>query len=140
MPVPERRVVICRKRMKAAHHCLGSWTVDQRRVEQRLHQRKMEAAYEHGMAEIARAGTAKPAELPAQAIRYSVFSQLFNSGYAVCGRAGPAPNAADGIARKNDCITLTAEFYQITHYNRRNLYFSKLKSRIFVGRNSSGYL
>ena len=49
------------------------------------------------MAEIARAGTAKPAEQPAQAIRHSVFSRLFNSGNAVSGSAGLAPNAADGI-------------------------------------------
>ena len=48
------------------------------------------------MAEIARAGTAKPAEQPAQAIRHLVFSRLFNSGNAVSGSADSS-NAADGI-------------------------------------------
>jgi len=48
------------------------------------------------VAEIARAGTAKPAEQPAQAIRHLVFSRLFNSGNAVSGSADSS-NAADGI-------------------------------------------
>ena len=48
------------------------------------------------MAEIARVGIAKPAEQPAQAIRHSVFSPLFNSGNAVSGSADSS-NAVDGI-------------------------------------------
>ena len=31
-------------------------------------------------------------------------------GYAVFGSAGPAPCVADGIARRTDCVSLTAEF------------------------------
>ena len=38
--------------------------------------------HKHGMAEIAWASTAKPAKQPAQAIRLSMFSRLFNSGNA----------------------------------------------------------
>ncbi|WP_289288018.1 hypothetical protein [uncultured Duncaniella sp.] len=40
----------------------------------------------------------------AQAIRHSVFSRLFNSGNAVSGSAGLAPNATDGIASPRQCL------------------------------------
>jgi len=43
------------------------------------------------------AGTATPVAQPAQAIRHSVFSPLLFVDNAVCGSAGPVPNAADGI-------------------------------------------
>ena len=60
------------------------------------------------MAEIARAGTAKPAEQPAQAIRHSVFSRLLNSGNAVSGSADSS-NAADGIAPYDNASLTTAK-------------------------------
>ncbi|WP_289191133.1 hypothetical protein [Xylanibacter rodentium] len=97
--------MICRRRRKTAYHCLGSWTADQRRVAQRLQLRKMETALEHGVAEIARAGTAKQ---PAQAIRHSVFSRLLNSGNAVSGSADSS-NAADGIAPYDNASLTTAK-------------------------------
>ncbi len=92
--------VICPRRRKEAHHCLGSWTA-------------INGEWRNGSNnecwrwrkntewQIDLAGTAKQ---PAQAIRHSVFSRLFNSGDAVSGSAGLDPNDADGIAQYRRCL------------------------------------
>ena len=51
-----------------------------------------------------RTGAATLVAQPAQAIRHSVFSPLLYVDNAVCGSAGLASNAADGIARKSSCV------------------------------------
>jgi len=54
------------------------------------------------VAEIARAGIAKQ---PAQAIRHSVFSRLFNSDNAVIGSAGLVPYRLAALLRKETPLT-----------------------------------
>ena len=74
------------------------------------------------MAEIARAGIAKPAEQPAQAIRHSVFRRLLNSGNAVSGSAGLAPNAADGIAQYSVCLACDCQSQPLAVYGNFVMY------------------
>ncbi len=92
--------VICPRRRKAAHHCLGPWTAANGEWRngsnnERWRRRKNTEWL------IDFAGTAKQ---PAQAISHSVFSRLFNSDNAVSGSAGLDPNAADGIAQYLRCL------------------------------------
>ncbi len=92
--------VICPRRRKEAHHCLGSWTAANGEWRNGSNNERWKRR-KNTEWQIDLAGTAKQ---PAQAIRHSVFSRLFNSGDAVSGSAGLDPNATDGIASPRQCL------------------------------------